>query len=104
MDMDFDPVAAKILYVTINMAAAREHMGEIKREIRVVKYLGQAKLNTLPFKTVSKLVIIKLVYFTVLWHNDFPEKTVMSEVYSPREIISGRKVDFKLHCRMEFGE
>ena len=31
MDMDFDPVASKILHVKVNTEAAREHVGDIYR-------------------------------------------------------------------------
>ena len=37
MYIEFDPVAAKMPHVTVNTSAACEHMGDIEREIRVVK-------------------------------------------------------------------
>ena len=57
----------------------------------------------LTFRAVLKQVIIKLVYFTALWLNDFPEKTGISKVYSPHEITSGHNLDFKIYFRMDFG-
>ena len=95
--MKFYKIAAKMLHVTINTAEAREHRVYIEREIRLVKECGRATLKMMPFREVSKQVIIKLVYFTALWINDFPEKAGISKVYSPCDIISGQKLDFKLH-------
>ena len=104
MEMRFDPVSAKMLHVKVNMEASDEHMGEIKIEIRVVKEHVKAMMNMLLFRALPKQVIIKLVYFTALWINSFPAKTVISKVYSPCEIIYGQKLDFRIHCRMDFGE
>ena len=99
-DMEFDPVPAKIPHVyTVNTVAAREHVVEIEREIRLVKERKQATLNTLTLRAVPKQVIIKLVYLTALWINTFSEKKGISKMYSPREIISVQKLDFKLHLQ-----
>ena len=97
MDIQFGPVASKISHVAVNTAVAREHVGYIKIQIRVVKEHLRATLNTLPFRAVHKRFIVELVYFTALWINYFPENTVIYKVYSPREIISEQKLDFKLH-------
>ena len=51
MDMEFDPVAAKMPHITVNTVAAREHVAEIEHEICVVKERDRATLNTLPFQT-----------------------------------------------------
>ena len=40
MEMEFYPVAAKMLHVTVNTSAAREQVGDIDREIGVVKESG----------------------------------------------------------------
>ena len=61
MDMEFDPVAAKIPHVTVNTEEAHEHVVETKREIRVVKEHGRAIMNTLPFRELPKRVITELV-------------------------------------------
>ena len=104
LDMEFDPVSSKMLHGTVNMAEAREHVGDIEREIRVGKERERAMLNTLPFRAVPQKVITELVYFTALCLNTLPTKTGTSKVSSPSEIVSGNKLDFKLHFRIDFGE
>ena len=37
LDMEFDPVSAKILHVTVNIEESYEHVVKIDREIRLVK-------------------------------------------------------------------
>ena len=37
MDMEFEKVKDEVALVELNTTAAREHVGEIKRSIRVVK-------------------------------------------------------------------
>ena len=50
-------------------------------------------------------VIIKLVYFMVLWRNAIPAwKTGILAIYPPGEIITGMKMDFKKHCKLNFGK
>ena len=65
--MEFEPVEAIMpKTVTCNFAAAKEDVGEIEREIRVIKERGRCTITTLPFKKCPCRVLIKLVYFVVL--------------------------------------
>ena len=58
-------------------------------------------MNTLPFK---KLILIELIYHVVLWLNAFPLKNSgVSANLSPRELVIRHKLDFKKHCRAQFG-
>ena len=76
--MESEHVAKKLPQVICNFAAAREHVGEIEREIQVIEERGCATLNTIPFKKVPRRVITEIVYFVVLWLNAFPPKTGIS--------------------------
>ena len=88
--MEFEPVEATMpKTVTCNFAAAWEHVEEIEREICVIKERGRSTITTLPFKKCPRRVLIKLVYFVVLWRNAIPAwETGISAIYSPREIIT----------------
>ena len=81
MDMCFDPVAAKILHVIVNTAAVRDHVGDIKIGIRVLKKCKKSTLKMLSFREIPKLFIVELVYFNSLWLNFIPEETGISKVY-----------------------
>jgi hypothetical protein len=51
---------------------------------------------------LPKLVIIELMHFYVMWMNSFPDKSRISEKYSPRESVSRHKLNVKLHCKTAF--
>jgi hypothetical protein len=72
-------------------------MGEIERKIRVVKERARNTINVQPYKMLPKLMIIELMHFCVMWTNSFSVKLGISEMWSPREILSRHKLDMKLH-------
>ena len=103
MDMEFEKLVDLLPNVTINTTAAREHVGEIERKIRVIKERARGTMNTLPYPQLPRLMTIELMHFCVMWMNAFPVKSGISEKWSPRELISRHKLDAKLHCKTPFG-
>ncbi len=103
MDTEFEKLRPLVPGININTTAAKEHVPEIERRIRVIKERGRALLNTLPFTQMPQVILIELIYHVVLWLNAFPSKSGISETLSPREIVLRHKLDFKLHCRAPFG-
>ena len=103
MDMEFEKLKPLMPHVALNTTAAREHVGEIERKIRVIKERARGKFNTLPYKKLPRVMVIELLHFCVMWMNSFPVKSGISEKWSPRELISRTKLDAKLHCRAPFG-
>ncbi len=87
----------------MNTPAAHEHVGEGERKIRVIKKRARGTFNTLPYKKLPKLMVIEVVHFCVMWMKLFPEKSGISEKWSPGELVSQHKLDAKLHCRAPFG-
>ena len=60
-------------------------------------------MNELPFKhCMPDQAIIHLVYFVVLWINGFVSANSVSETYSPWELVTGMKLDFNKHCKVQF--
>ena len=106
LDIKFEPVETIMPEtVTCNFSEAREHVGEIEHEIRFIKERVRNNIAILPFKKSLNRVIIELVYFTVLWRNAISTwETGSLVIYSPYEIITGLKMDFKKHCKLDFGE
>jgi hypothetical protein len=103
MDMEFEKLRDMLPNVTLNTTAVREHVGEIERKIRVLKERGRGTIKTLPYETMPKQMIIELMHFCVMWMHSFPVKSVVSEKWSPRELVSMHKLDAKLHCKALFG-
>jgi len=103
MDNEFEKVRALVPGLHINTTAAKEHVPEIERRIRLIKERGRGILNTLPYKKMPQIILIELIYHVVLWLNAFPAKSGVSETLSPREIVLRHRLDFKKHCRAPFG-
>ncbi len=66
MDMEFEKMNDVLSNITINTTTAREHVGEIKRKIRVIKERARGTMTTLPYLTLPKIIIIDLMHFCVL--------------------------------------
>ncbi len=103
MDNKFEKLQNLVPVLAVNTTAAKEHVPEVERKIRLIKERGRDILNTLPFKRMPRLMLIKLVYHVVLWLNAFPAKSGVSDTLSPREIVYRQKLDFAKHCKSPFG-
>jgi hypothetical protein len=103
MDREFECLRDDLRGVTLNTTAASEHVPEIERQIRVIKERARAIWSTLPFNRVPNRMIVELINFVVLWLNDFPPSSGISQTYSPRTIMTGTTLDYKTHCRLPFG-
>ncbi len=79
MDMEFEKLKDVLPNIMINTMAAREHVGEIERKIQVIKERVRGTMATLPYLTLPKIMIIKLMHFCVLWLNSFPVISGVSE-------------------------
>ena len=89
--------------LTVNTTAAKEHVPEVERKIRLIKERGRGIMNTLLFKKTPRLMPIELVYHMVLWLNAFPAKSGVCDTLSPDEIVYWHKLDFAKHCKLPFG-
>ncbi len=78
-DMGFKKLVDLLPNVAINTTAAREHVGEIERKIRVIKERARGTINTLPYLQLPRLMIIELMHLCVMWMNAFPMKSGISK-------------------------
>ena len=104
MDMQFEPICAQLQCreVTLNTASAKEHVAEIERFIRVIKERTRALRSHLPYKKLPKHLLIAIIRHVCRWLNVFPPKNSISTI-SPRTLITGVKLDYNKHCRIEVG-
>ncbi len=103
MDNEFEKLRNLVPILAVNTTAAKEHVPEVERRIRLIKERGRGILNTLPFKKMPQIMLIELIYHVVLWLNAFPTKSRVSETLSPREIVMQHKLNFTKHCKAQFG-
>ena len=79
-------------------------MGDIERYIRVVKERMRGISNTIPFKRMTRNMVMELAKAVVYWLNSVPSNMGMSPTMIPRTIITGQLLDYHKHCRYKFGE
>ena len=106
MDGEFVPLRGGLaeLGLRLNETSRDEHIGDIERYIRTVKECMRATYNTLPFQKIPARLVIEMVKTAVFWLNAFPTAGGASRQMSPRTIVTGQQVDYKRHCRFQFGE
>ena len=102
MDQEFNKIVDEVPKLEINTTTARENMGEIDCAIRTVKERSRAVVSYQPYTILTKHIVIHLVYFSVLWLNNKPNQLGISQVHSPREIFTGRKIYWAKHCQAGF--
>ncbi len=68
MDNKFEKRRVLIPILVVNTTAAKEHVPEVERRIRLIKEHGRCILNTLPFKKMSQIILIKLIYHVGMVH------------------------------------
>ena len=69
MDMEFEKIKDDFDRVEVNTTAAREHVGEIERGIRLVKERSRCVISDLRvagFTLLHKMIIVHCVYFVVI--------------------------------------
>ena len=87
MDGEFEKLKPLMPSVECNTTAAKEHVSEAERTIRTLKERVRGLLNTLPFENLPRRMKIEFIYFMVLWMNEFPVKSGVSDKISPRELL-----------------
>ena len=92
------------LQVKLNTTSRDEHVGDVERYIRTVKERMRGISNTIPFKRLTRNMVMELAKAVVYWLNSVPSHMGVSPMMSPRTIITGQLLDYHKHCRYEFGE
>jgi hypothetical protein len=103
MDRKFECLRSDLPELNLNATAARKHVPDVERQIRVLEERSRAIWSTLPFQAISGRIIIALVYYAAFWLNAFPPSISVSATYSPRTIMTGTTLDFAKHCKLPFG-
>ena len=91
-DMEFEKTIGDSDVAFVNTTGAREYVIDKERGIHKMKesvHYTVLELRRLKLSTLPKQVIIHMVYFVVMCINAGPSGNRISQVYSPREIITG---------------
>ena len=97
MDGQFEPIRGELadIQVGLNTAGHDDHVPEVERHIRVVKERSSAIYNTVPFTRFPARMVIEIVYNCNFWLNSSPHPDGVSDVLSPRTIVTGHTIDFR---------
>jgi hypothetical protein len=91
--------------ITLNKCSRQEHVPVVEHRIRTLKEWCRCIHNTLPFKKFPPMLVVQMVSTCNFWLNSYPPKDGASQSsINPRDLISGRKLDYNKHIRAEFGE
>ena len=66
MDGEFEKVKELLSAIVCKKTAAKEHIAEAERKIRVVKERNRGVVNTLPFTYIPRRMKIEFIYFVAL--------------------------------------
>ena len=99
MEMGFEKVRDKLEIIEVNRTAAREHVPEIERQIRLIRERVRCTTIYFPFDPIPRLVLIHVVYTCVMWINAIPRKAGAVQGIPPRKIVTGRTINDKRDCR-----
>jgi len=69
-----------------------------------VKERARAIVKTLPFDILPHRLIVEIVYNTIFWLNCFPHKEGIHPTLSLHTIVTGSKIDYNKHCKIQFRE
>ena len=103
MDGKFGKIKNELASTVCNTMAAKEHVAEAEHQIWVVKERSRGILCTILYEHMPWRMKIEILYFVALWLDTFPVKKSISAVYSPQELITRWKMDYRKHCRVEVG-
>ena len=105
LDGEFEPLRGSLANINIqlNTVANAEHVPEIERYIRTLKERTRCVYNSLPFPDMPPRLLIEMVKASNFWLNVFPYPNGISDVLSPRTIVTGSTIDFNCHCTLAFG-
>ena len=107
-DDQFEPlksVLAEKYNIKFNPTSAFEHVSEVERHIRTIKERVRASLSSFPWKKAIPRVIVKeTVKHCMKMLNAIPPKSGLTTQLSPRNIVTGKTLNYKHHFKMPIGD
>ena len=88
--------------IVVNPSGAGSHAPRIETAIRVIKERVRGHISVLPFR-LNMSLLVWLVYYCVSRINLVPTSSLSMRV-SPKELLTGRRVDFKKELSLSFGD
>jgi hypothetical protein len=90
--------------ITVNYAAAQEHVPRAERNNRTIQERVRATYHRLPYDHLPRILVKYLVMESTKKLNFFPNKNGVSKYFSPRMILHQENLDYERHCTYSLGE
>ena len=91
------------LDVVINCTNTNDHVAEAERNNRFLKERFRTAFHLLPYKAIPRIMIKSLAFEITKQANYFPVKDGVSSVFSPRQLIDRKSLDYTRDFRIPFG-
>ena len=78
-------------------------MPKVERMIRTVKQRLRSVTSDFLFSPIPKMVLIHSVYYVIMMLNVFPWDQGVTGGFSPRELVTGRTINYLRYCRASVG-
>ena len=101
MDMEFGENKDKVALVKVNTTASREDVGELERQIRLIKERSRCSISDMSdcgVTYIPRQIVVHVVYNSCLWLNAFLSKKDLSIDFHPRELVIQRSVSYIKDC------
>ena len=103
-DPEFNCIREAMMPSILNLAAAREHVGEVERAIRTGKEVSRCITHTLPYKRIPIIMVTGMVTASYSRINDLPAPSGVSDIISPSTIVASRpSPDYNVMTSIAFG-
>ena len=106
-DPEFDKLQIQLetkFGVKYEQNGSGDHVPLIENANKTIKQRIRSVWSTLPYREhMPRLITQELVGFATVWVNTNIPKNGISKTMSPREIMTGVKMDYKKHCKAPFG-
>ena len=101
-DQEFKPTLTQLQddgkMISFNLANAQEHQPHAERNNRTIQERVRAVFHSLPYQALPTTPLVYLVMEVTRRLNFFPPRGGVSQYYSPREIVTGQRLDYKRQC------
>ena len=86
--------------LSFNLANSQEHQPHAERNNRTIQERVRALFHSLPYQALPIIPLVYLVMEAAQKLNFFPPKGGVSPYYSPREIVTGQRLDYNKKCKI----
>ena len=99
-----DELAEQPLSAVFHPVGANCHEPFIERDNRTSKERCRCIVAGLPFKRMTKRMIMELPPAADFWLNNWCSSGGVSDTIPPRQLITGMQLDANIHCKFQFGD